>query len=207
MKKIFLKSMAVLLSGLMLGGCAFSKEGLSVKNISEQTVCIKKDGSIEAAYVEDFDKSYYDVEELRRFVANACTDYNAGHGSEAVSLSAIELDEKEVKAILVFRNQAAYDLFPQRAVGSDIMTYDSDKALKEFAETKFYKANDKSEELFLGKDIFTDENMGVVCVNGPLVLETSGKMLYYTAGTLLNSNNLKIAEGETSVVVFKKYRK
>lgn len=91
----------VLLSFLALVGCSKEEIFISTDDVNTNTILVKRDGSIYAAIVEDFNKSYYDLSELNEFISAEVNKYNGNLGSNEVVIEELEL--KNGRAILILR--------------------------------------------------------------------------------------------------------
>ena len=100
------------LAMLLISGCSQTKvpETLSVPAIS-----VTGKGKVTAYLIEDFDKAYYDLEELRAMVVQELAEFNSSHktadGKDAVtmvSLGKMTDGSQKVQLVLEFQNTAAY---------------------------------------------------------------------------------------------------
>lgn len=194
---------AGLISTVLFAGCAKMPESLDAASVKEQTAYIREDGSLQIAYSEDFNEPYYSIDGLKEFIKEECRDYNDEKGDEVVSLSSITLSDKKAKAVLTFKDDKAYEDFSLRAEGSDIKIYSPEES-KECFDLSFYKYKGKKDETVKGSEVIDSTKMEIIEANGPLVLETYGKLRYYTAGSPTDSHRISIAENESAVVVINK---
>ena len=108
-KRIFALMMVALM--LFSGGCAFGNS-----NVTQDTIIINKKGNISGVIVEDFDKEYYNGEELGQMIQEEIAAYDAS--SEKVKLKEFEITEE---------NKAYADIY--YATGQDY---------KAFNDTEFF---------------------------------------------------------------------
>lgn len=94
---------------LMLGSLA----GCSKFEVSENTVRIAKDGSIQAAVIETLDKNYYNAEELKTMIDEAVADYNGSGEEEPVSVESFETEEDKVSLYMDYASAKDYETFNQ----------------------------------------------------------------------------------------------
>ncbi len=187
-----------------IGGCSGASKELTLENVDEQAAFVRKDGSIQVAYVEDFNSPDYDLSELDTYIHGAMEDFNAVNGVDAVSLSAIGLENGRVKTVFTFKNDDTYEKFEIRADGSDIYTMDGSEALTKYSDVSFYSAKSESAEMQKGSEIINADKSFVIEANGPITLETYGKIKYYTAGKLRDSRHLVLSEGQNAVIIINK---
>ena len=75
MKKLAL-SVLLILSIIGIAGCSKRNLKINAEKVSTNTMVAKSDGKLQVATVEDFDKSYYKIAELKEFVNIEIDTYN-----------------------------------------------------------------------------------------------------------------------------------
>ena len=76
-RKILSLFVAACLSALFLSGCGKTEiADLDVFSVSERSVYLKADGSLQVAYVEDFSENYYDKNSLKEYALAVADEYN-----------------------------------------------------------------------------------------------------------------------------------
>lgn len=63
----------------------------STDDIRESVISVKKDGAVSHVIRENFDESYFDLEELRNQVLGAVVSYNSLKGEEKVTVTRVQL--------------------------------------------------------------------------------------------------------------------
>lgn len=106
----------VLLSFLALVGCSKEEIFISTDDINTNTMLVKRDGSIYAAIVEDFNKSYYNLSELNEFVSAEVNEYNNKVGSNEVVIEELELKNGKAILILSYSKMEHYSSFNEMPV-------------------------------------------------------------------------------------------
>ena len=106
MKKLIFSGILLLcLTGIT--GCTKDKLILNTEDIEADTLLAKSNGAIQAATVEEFNKDYYNLNELEEFVMKEINSYNQASGGENVVLDELELkDGNAVMILSVYRNEA-----------------------------------------------------------------------------------------------------
>jgi len=74
----------------------------------ETTISIDKKGKIEEIIVENFDKSYYDINELETEFSDLIEDYNSSSTDGKVTLKKIKLENNKVYVSLDFDSMEDY---------------------------------------------------------------------------------------------------
>ena len=81
MKKFaFLSVMVVMI--VTLAGCKKGNVSIKTSGIEANTMLIKSDGAVQVATIEEFNESYYDLEELKVYINNNLTEFNQSVGNE-----------------------------------------------------------------------------------------------------------------------------
>lgn len=105
-KKHKLAKMTVL--GLMLGTLPLTAcntgEGIS-------SVSMLKDGTVKSAIVEDFDKSYYDKDELQQMILEEAASYNRSAGEKAISVDKVSVENGVARVEITYADSEAYAAF------------------------------------------------------------------------------------------------
>lgn len=91
---------------LALCGCSSD-----AADADETTITVSKKGRVSERIVENFNKDYYDIEELKGEFARSVTDYNNTIGDDEITLKNLELKESKVYVDLDFRGPSDYEKF------------------------------------------------------------------------------------------------
>ena len=94
----------LLLAGMQtLTACSGAKE--------ESSVSLSDDGAVKTAIVEDFDKSYYDKDELQQMILEEVTSYNRSSGQGAVTVDKISVEEGIARVRMTYASSEDYAAF------------------------------------------------------------------------------------------------
>lgn len=100
MKKICCISFMVLVLG-MISGCA-------TKYPETDTVYIQKNGTVQEATVESFDKEYYEEEELKDFITAEIEKYESEYEKGSVKLKDFLVEEGVAKLMMKYDGYQSY---------------------------------------------------------------------------------------------------
>lgn len=196
------------LSVFLMAGCEkdpAAPENLLAEEIQVETLYLRADGTVQSAYVEEFGKSYYKESELRSFMDEMIAAYNESNGTD-IKLTQLRATGGKVYAILTYQDIAAYSTF-NADFGKDTASMlaesvSADTAKERYGSLSFYDVKKKAEKN--GSEILSDKNQGIAVIQGPIEVQTSGNVLYYSEGSLTDSRTLTVPEGTEAVIVYKK---
>ena len=196
------------LAVFLMAGCEkdpVAPENLLAEEIQVETLYLRADGTVQSAYVEEFGKSYYKESELRSFMDEMIAAYNESNGTD-IKLTQLRATGGKVYAILTYQDIAAYSTF-NADFGKDTASMlaesvSADTAKERYGSLSFYDVKKKAEKN--GSEILSDKNQGIAVIQGPIEVQTSGNVLYYSEGSLTDSHTLTVPEGTEAVIVYKK---
>lgn len=110
MKRVLICLISII-SILLLAGCTKKEIFITTDDITSDTILVKRDGSLFVAIVEDFDKSYYNLDELNEFVSKEVNAYNNKVGSQEVTIEELGLKNGKAVMILEYTKMAHYSAF------------------------------------------------------------------------------------------------
>jgi len=198
MKKVLLCAF-VLLSFILLNGCKKQDIFLTADDVTNNTFLIKRDGSIYAAIVEDFDKSYYNLSELNEFVAKEVDAYNKKVGSEEVTIESLELKNGKVVLILRYSKMAHYSEFnnmPAAYFGAGTQNVALELP-SQYVDAKKNVAVDKDTAMKNSKN-------KVLVLYEPYEIVVEGDIKFHSENAkLLGSNKVSIMNEEMTVVIYR----
>ena len=99
-------SVCVIMILVLLTAC-----GEKTLQVSTNTLYIKKDGKLEEAAFELFDKEYYNAEELKSFAEEEAYNYNYKNVREAVTVDRVEMSDNVAGAYLTYETVEDYIAF------------------------------------------------------------------------------------------------
>lgn len=82
----------------------------SMKN-EESTVSILKDGRIDSQIIENFEKPYYDQDELQQRILQEAASYNRMAGEGAISVEKVDADNGIVRVKMTYAKASDYAAF------------------------------------------------------------------------------------------------
>ena len=112
-KKRFLR--VVLVFAVLLGLTACFKKQTGDFKPNENSIYIKRDGTLESAIISGSQQAYYNVDGLKAFVQKEIDEYNLAKGAQAVSIVSAEVENNVIKLILSYSDAASMLEFAQLA--------------------------------------------------------------------------------------------
>lgn len=199
MKKPLYIILVAIMGACCITGC---KKGASMKlsDLNESTILLLGNGKVQGASVEEFDKSYYDKDELKDFVKNDIDTFNAKDGNEeAVKLEEFNVSDKTAKVLLSYKDIAEYNEYNS----SDIQVLTMEEAVEKnvLPDTLLDVLN--SSEVSKA-DVSANADYMVAIANELIDIQTEGKIKYYSNVMLMNEQTAQSMEGKTSIIVYEK---
>jgi len=197
-KKVLYTILALAL--ILLAGCKRKDIKLNTKNAEINTVVIKRDGTVQAATVEEFSKEYYSLDALNNFITKEINKFNKTLGSEtAITIDSLEMNGETAVLILTYQNLDTYGAFNEVEavmVGMDALS-GSNLELPDVFVKEDNGAYVKQEEAL------KNEKYKVVMINDSIDLMVEGTIKYYANCILVNSHTIQTAPEGASVIVYK----
>lgn len=186
-----------LLCLLMICGCG-EKRILNLKEIENDTLYISKEGNLELADVEVFDKSYYSESELKDFVKETIEDYNNQEEAGKVGLEEFSVKDEVAKVLLSFDSADTYEGFQ----GEKLRVLDSEEVESNLVlPESFVKATDGST---VGKDeVLAEKDLHYLIVEGVLDIQLDGTIVYYSDASLTGDNLIQTTGEQIAVIIYK----
>ncbi|MBP5304536.1 MAG: hypothetical protein J6Z02_01680 [Lachnospiraceae bacterium] len=203
-RKILSLFVAACLSALFLSGCGKTEiADLDVFSVSERSVYLKADGSLQVAYVEDFSENYYDKNSLKEYALAVADEYNEENTYGDALIGGVSVKDNKAVLIMNFASVKAYAGFAG--------AYETDPVIEVFDEGEAHMAYDdesfmpvkRSKKSKKGSEAITG-GVNVASISGQAEVQTSGKILYYTDGELIDDNHIKVFDGADAVIIYKK---
>lgn len=199
MKKLVLFTTMLLLI-LGLAGCSKEEKSIDADEVSTNTLLARSNGELQVATVEDFDKSYYNLDELKAFVKNEIDTYNQKAGTGKVKMDDVRQQGNKVIMLLTYSGMDQYATFNKVTaayfnggigeVGLDLPTT---------------LINTKNGSLASTQEIIQNKNYKILVLNNEAYdVIVDGNVKYYSENAVLKDDNKvqSAAEGMT-VIVFK----
>lgn len=173
---------AVVIMLMLVTGCS-----LKSFDADANTVYVKADGSVSAAFIEDFSESYYDSSELESFINESVKEYN--DGSEKVKVEKFNVKDNAVKLITNYKTAIDYadfnkvDFFAGTIGDAKKSGYKFDQEFTNLEE-KIAISSETIKSLTQCKVVIFEENVQ---------LKTDSKILYI-------SNNAELVNEKTGML-------
>ena len=110
MKRVLI-CMISIISILLMAGCSKEEIFITADDITNDTMLVKRNGSLFVAIVEEFDKNYYSLDELNGFVSKEVNAYNNKVGGQEVTIEELELRNGKAVMILGYTKMEHYSAF------------------------------------------------------------------------------------------------
>lgn len=105
MKKIISVGLLCLLAAGLFSACGNSLTA------DRDTVYVQKKGKIICAAISEFDKDYYDAEELRKYIEERVQAYQEEHGKNSVGIEEFTVEDKVAKLYMKYKDCESYQDF------------------------------------------------------------------------------------------------
>ena len=198
MKRVLIGVISIL-SILMLAGCSKKEIFISTDNVTDNTILVKRDGSLYVAIAEEFDKSYYNLDELNEFITKEVNSYNDKQGSKEVTIEELELKNGKAVMILGYTKMAHYSAFNN--VPAAYFSSDTENVALELP-SQYLDARKNTQ---VDKDTaFKSGKNQVLVLYEPYEIIVEGDIRYYSDNaTLVDESKLKSDSEEMTVVIYK----
>ena len=208
-KRIVIWTVACLSLCAMFVGCGKSEE-VNVP-ITTNTVEVSEDGRLIAYIVEDFDKDYYDINELKSMVDEEIAAYNTAkanlvtqEGSTPVIVEKVAMAEdgsKKAVVALSFQNAALYsDYMGKEAFLGTV----SDAAEKGYVLDGMLKSV-KNDELLIGEQLKKSQDKTILIIKDSVMVRTYNDVQYLSKNASLTKEGFVNAQtqGELKYIIIK----
>ena len=169
---------------LLLASCSEEE-----KEYAETTLTIAKRGRVTESIVENFDKDYYNLEELKSEFNDSVNSYNESIGAQEIKLKKIELKDSRVYVDLEFNGPSDYEKFVGESlfVGSISDAYDNG-----YSMDVVLKGTEKGDKI--GKvQIMGMSNDSIVILSEHVRIKTFRDIAYVSANVdLIDSDEARV---------------
>lgn len=187
----------LILNVCLLSGCKGENGKLEVSNVTSNTLLIKGDGKVQAAFVEGFEKEYYDKEGLNEYIQTQVKKFQEENGEDSLVVDDFEVADKKAKVILTFKDMDAYSKF--NSADSKIYTIEEAKKEGVLPDT-FVKASDSS--TVNKSEIENGNKYKVMITKEVLDIKVEGLIQYYSSAVILNNKTVQTIKDKETVIVF-----
>ncbi len=198
MKKWFLCTILLLLI-LGTAGCRKEEKFLTADDISTNTLLAKSNGVLQVATVEEFDKTYYKLSELKDFISKEIDKYNKAAGEDKITLDDVQLNSGKAIMLLTYSGMDQYAGFNDVTAayfngGVTDMPLDLPSTL----------VSVKNGTLASTQEIIQSDKYKILVMNEPYDIIVDGTIKYYSENaTYVDNNKLQGAAEGMTIVVFK----
>ncbi len=202
MKKFISISLAMLVIAGLLTGCGKSLEA------DRDTVYIQKKGNVVSAAIADFDKDYYDEEELKNYIDERVADYQEEHGKNTVSIDEFSVEDGVARLFIKYSGCEDYQNFNEVTLFSGTIP----QALAEgySFEEDFTEIEDGEAAGRVKKDAVADLDAKVIILSEKVDVKVDGTIRYvsskYTTMKAKDTVSIQLPEesedGEESALVY-----
>lgn len=195
-----MKKQLLLVLGLImmfsLIGC-----GNKLKKVEENTVYLKKDGTVSSCITGEFDESTYSLEELKKMNEEDMAKVEAEFGKDSVKLvSGPTVKKGNLRMIMNYKSPEAYNLVD--TLNLEVNSLDNGKADGVLIEAEGGKEisldaiENKAEYQIAKVDLVRDDLATQIMVDGTI--------LYYSKGAdLVNKDLIKFSTMGSNYVIYK----
>lgn len=204
---------AVLLCMTLLAGCTGRKVDLS--NVTESTIGVNGDGSVEEVVIESFDKEYYSLSDLTAYVNKQVDAFNQANPQEqpkdkksddeeitAVSVHYVETDPdaKTAAMALGYLNMDIYDAFNE--TDFEFLSMEEAASDERIADIDGLVEVKSGEETTF-KDLSEHKHLHLIYIDSSVRIQTNGKIMYYSKNVSLVDDHTVQTSDDPSVILFK----
>jgi hypothetical protein len=200
MKKITLYTILVI-TLVMLAGCKKKDIVLKTDNVKANTVVIKKDGTVQAASVEEFTKDYYNLAELEEYINNQVNVYNTASGEEAITVKSLELNKNNAILILDYKNIDSYASFNKVIAINQPVTEVAAKSADLGLPNVYTSKEDGS---YVNADIaLKNQKYKVYITNENIDIQFEGDVKFYSNAALAEDSKVQTGTEGNAIIVYK----
>jgi hypothetical protein len=186
---------------LVLGAAGCSKEikNISAKDVSVSTILVKANGKLQVATVEDFNKSYYKINELQDYITNEVADFNKKAGKDKIKVNDVQL--RDGKAVMVL----SYDGMEPYATFNDVSAAYFNGGIKNNPlKLPTTLISSKNGSLASTEEVISNKDYKILVMNEPYDIIVDGKVKYYSENAkLLKDNKVQGAAEGMTIIAFK----
>ncbi|MEG1847871.1 MAG: hypothetical protein RRX92_08160 [Lachnospiraceae bacterium] len=175
--KMIAEVTAILGMTVLLGGCGKSD------TVDATTITVHKNGSVDSVILEEFEKDYYDEEELNTMVTETIATYNRENGDKKIKLQDVSVNNGIASSIMTYQDAIDYASFNEEIFFSGTVAeaydegFDFDVQLTK-ATTKSPSEDTGTPETITKNDILTMGSMHIVIAEAPVHIRTYKNITY-----------------------------
>lgn len=179
-----MRKVIVIFCGLLL---AMSLMACGTDSLSESALKIDKNGQVTSILVEEFDKNYYDINELEEMIRLEIAEYNRNAGSERILLVSLEHIDKDVKAVLQYTDYTDYASFNE----VEFFVGTVEEAVNQGINLNHVMLEAGKDNTISPQQVKELTDYNLIMWQGDMPVEVPGKIKYHTGElTLLGSKKI-----------------
>jgi len=197
MKKFILCTMVLL---LVLGttGCKKEKIDITAENITVNTLLARPNGELKAATVEDFNKSYYDVKELKKYIEDQIDSYNDVTGGKKITVEDVQKINDKAVMILSYSGMDQYTAFNK--VTCAYFT-GGDKEIPYTLPATLLSVKGKTTDT---NKVIANESLKILIITEPYEVVVEGTIKYYSDNAeYVDKNTIQSAKDGMTIIAYK----
>ncbi len=198
MKKLFLCTIMLLLI-LGTAGCRKEDAFITADSVTTNTILAKSNGVLQVATVEEFNKTYYNLNELKDFVSKEIKAYNKQAGEEEISIEDVKLNNGKAVLLLTYSGMDQYASF------NDVTAAYFNGGVTEVPlDLPATLVSTKNGTLASTQEIIGNDKLKILVMNEPYEIIVDGTIKYHSESvTYVDDNKVQGAAEGMSIVVFK----
>jgi len=198
MKKLVLCTIVMLLL-ISAAGCRKEEIIITTEDISVNTILAKANGELKVATVEEFDKPYYTIGELKTFAMSEIDLYNQNAGGEKIIMEDSQIKNGKAIMLLSYTGMDQYSAFNKVAAA-----YFNGGIEDNPINMPATLVNVKDKAPVNSDEVLKNDKYKVLIMNEPYDIIVDGAIKYYSDNAILvDKNKIKSAGEGMTVVVFK----
>ncbi len=170
---------------------------------AENTIAVDKKGKITDTIVEEFDKDFYDSEELQSEIESELAEYNKNFAADHITLKKFEVKDGTATLQLVFDGSEYYEDYTEMTLFGGTVEEAQDEG---YDLTGSFLDADGSQTTLNALDGASKAHVLVLETDETLQVETPGKILAVSAGgnvTITGKKQASVADGGLSYIIYK----
>jgi hypothetical protein len=198
MKKLILCAI-MLLFILGTAGCSKEDVKLTADNVTTNTILAKSNGVLQVATIEEFNKPYYNLNELEDFIANEVAVYNKAAGEQKVTIEDVKLNDGKAVLLLTYSGMDQYANF-----NDAVAAYFNGGVSEVPLDLPATLVSEKNGSLASTQEIIGNNKLKILVMNEPYEIIVDGTIKYYSENaTYVDDNKVQGATEGMTIVVFK----
>ncbi len=206
MKKFY--CIIMLMSAILLTACGETKVAITADKATDNEIIVASKGKMQTSIKESFDKSYYNKDDLEKFIKDDISSFNSQNKTK-VAFNSMKVEKSNVYVVIDYPTITDYNAYDDYQVTSlsnseakgnlivpsKVKVYGKNKSV---SKDKALKDGKYSVVVFSAKEESSKENK----INTKLTV--AGKIKYAVNAKKVDSNTVKVTSVKEPVVVIYK---